>query len=37
MVRVGSETISSEAFYDRFFELVRRYLVADEQAGKAAR
>ena len=27
MVRVGSETIASEAFYDRFFELVRRYLV----------
>ena len=27
MVRVGSETIASEPFYDRFFELVRRYLV----------
>jgi hypothetical protein len=37
MVRVGSETISSEAFYERFFELVRRYLVADDQAGKAVR
>jgi hypothetical protein len=29
MVRVSSETIASEAFYDRFFELVRRYLVVD--------
>ncbi len=29
MVRVGSETITSDAFYDRFFELVRRYLVVD--------
>jgi len=37
MVRVGSETISSEAFYDRFFELVRRYLVAEGQIGGAAR
>ena len=29
MVRVGSETIMSDAFYDRFFELVRRYLVVE--------
>ena len=29
MVRVGSETITSGAFYDRFFELVRRYLVVE--------
>ncbi|MDB5964598.1 MAG: putative lipoprotein [Polaromonas sp.] len=29
MVKVGSETITSDAFYDRFFDLVRRYLVAD--------
>lgn len=29
MVRVGSETITSEPFYDRFFELVRRYLVVE--------
>jgi Uncharacterized protein conserved in bacteria (DUF2242) len=29
MVRVGSETIASDAFYDRFFELVRRYLVLE--------
>ncbi|MDP3824942.1 MAG: DUF2242 domain-containing protein [Polaromonas sp.] len=27
MVKVSSETISSDAFYDSFFELVRRYLV----------
>lgn len=30
MVKVASETISSEAFYDRFFDLVRRYLEVDE-------
>ena len=29
MVRVGSETITSDAFYDRFFELVRRYLLVE--------
>lgn len=29
MVKVGSETITADDFYDRFFELVRRYLVAD--------
>jgi hypothetical protein len=27
MIKVGSETISSEVFYDRFFSLVQRYLV----------
>ena len=26
LVKVGSETIASEAFYDSFFELVRGYL-----------
>lgn len=31
MVKVGSETITSDAFYDRFFDLVRRYLAADAQ------
>lgn len=30
MVKVGSQTISSDAFYERFFDLVRRYLVVDE-------
>ncbi|UUZ68768.1 DUF2242 domain-containing protein [Polaromonas sp. P2-4] len=30
MVKVASETISSEPFYDRFFDLVKRYLVVDE-------
>lgn len=34
MVRIASETISSESFYDRFFDLVRRYLVVDEALGK---
>lgn len=30
MVKIASETISSESFYDRFFDLVRRYLVLSE-------
>lgn len=30
MVKVASKTISSDSFYDRFFDLVRRYLVVDE-------
>ena len=30
MVKVGSKTISTDAFYDRFFDLVRRYLVVEE-------
>jgi len=33
LVKVGSETISSDAFYDSFFALVRRFLT-DELAGK---
>lgn len=36
MVRVASETISSGAFYDRFFDLVKRYLVVDEPLDEAA-
>lgn len=30
MIKVGSQTISSDAFYERFFDLVRRYLVVDD-------
>ena len=30
MVKVGSKTISSDIFYERFFDLVKRYLVADD-------
>ena len=30
MVRVGSKTISSDIFYERFFDLVKRYLVVDD-------
>lgn len=30
MVKVASRTISSDVFYERFFDLVRRYLVVDE-------
>jgi hypothetical protein len=29
MVKVGSETVSSEAFYDKFFALVQNYLTQD--------
>ena len=32
MVKVGSETITSDAFYDRFFDLVKRYLAQGESA-----
>lgn len=31
MVKVGSETVSSELFYDRFFALVQHYLAQDMQ------
>ena len=34
MVRVSSETITADAFYDRFFELVRRYLVVEVAPAK---
>ncbi|MDO9359902.1 MAG: DUF2242 domain-containing protein [Polaromonas sp.] len=30
MVKVGSETITTDAFYERFFDLVKRYLIADD-------
>ena len=35
MVKVGSQTISSDAFYDRFFDLVKRYLVLGESPDTA--
>ena len=30
LVKVGSETISKDAFYESFFDLVKRYLVMDQ-------
>lgn len=30
LVKVGSETISKETFYESFFDLVKRYLVIDQ-------
>lgn len=30
MVKVGSETISKDTFYESFFDLVKRYLVIDQ-------
>ncbi len=30
LVKVSSQTISSDKFYDSFFDLVKRYLVIDE-------
>jgi Uncharacterized protein conserved in bacteria (DUF2242) len=35
MVKVASKTITTDAFYDRFFELVKRYLVVDKAAEQA--
>ncbi len=35
MVKVGSETISSDVFYDRFFDLVKRYLILGESPDSA--
>ncbi len=35
MVKVASETISSSVFYDRFFDLVKRYLTVEESAGES--
>jgi len=32
LIKVGSETIASDGFYDCFFELVSRYLVMGEGA-----
>ena len=34
MVKVGSETIASDAFYDKFFDLVKRYLHNAESGDK---
>ena len=33
MVKVGSQTITSDAFYDSFFDLLKRYLATDESVG----
>lgn len=30
MVKVGSETIAADSFYDSFFDLVKRYLLSDQ-------
>ena len=35
LVKVGSQTITADAFYDRFFDLVKRYLVMDDSADLA--
>lgn len=34
MVKVGSETIAADAFYDSFFDLVRRYLATGDFTGE---
>lgn len=34
MVKVGSETIATDAFYDKFFDLVKRYLHSEESGDK---
>jgi len=35
MVKVGSETITSDAFYDSFFDLVKRYLATNDSHSEA--
>ena len=35
MVKVASKTITADAFYDRFFDLVKRFLVVDKAAEQA--
>ena len=34
LVKVGSQTITLASFYESFFDLVKRYLVMDEDLGK---
>ena len=35
LVKVGSATVTRDTFYENFFDLVKRYLVIDqEQAGQ---
>ena len=40
MIKIGSETVTSDQFYDSFFDLMRRYLLVDapqDMAGKRKR
>ena len=32
MIKIGSETVTSDQFYDGFFDLMRRYLLVDAQS-----
>lgn len=34
MIKIGSETVSSDKFYDSFFELMHRYLLIDPAAAR---
>ena len=36
LVKVGSETIAADSFYDSFFDLIKRYLVADDAPGEVS-
>ena len=36
LVKVGSETIASDVFYDSFFDLIKRYLAADDLPPEAS-
>lgn len=36
LVKVGSETIASDVFYDSFFDLIKRYLAADDVPPEAS-
>ena len=34
MIKIGSETVSSDKFYDSFFELMHRYLLIDPASAR---
>jgi hypothetical protein len=36
MIKIGSETVTSDQFYDSFFDLMRRYLLVDVPAEPVA-
>ncbi|MBQ0132846.1 MAG: DUF2242 domain-containing protein, partial [Comamonas sp.] len=34
MIKIGSETVTADAFYDSFFDLMHRYLMVDTPAAQ---
>ena len=37
MIKIGSETVTSDQFYDSFFDLMRRYLLVDTPSSRSTR